>query len=168
LGIYLQKDFIFTSKRISVHPIHWRTEDIRTKSLTMAISSNVPYAKEPSTTSHNTSANSRYVNACATNMAPSKISSDSTASSKTHVDNTANFQGEVNTNNNLPTQADLKRIENFNILDQDGKPVPFKNLYSGPNVAKRVLIIFIRHFFCGVRIPHFPYSLSHNSKMNLC
>jgi hypothetical protein len=121
----------------------------------MAISSSFPYAREPSTTSHNTSANGRYVNACATNSAPPKSSSDST-SSKTQVDNTADFQGEVCTNNNLPTQADLKRIENLNVLDQDGKPVPFKNLYSGPNVAKRVLIIFIRHFFCGVRTPHFP------------
>jgi hypothetical protein len=161
LGICLQEEFLFTSNGEDLWPpkftrsqFTWRAEDIRTKSLIMAISSNFPYAKEPSTTSHNTSANGRYMNARATNMAAPKSSSDST-SSKTQVDNTADFEGEVSTNNNLPTQNDLKRLENFNVLDQDGKPVPFKNLYSGPNVAKRVLIIFIRHFFCGVRTLHF-------------
>jgi hypothetical protein len=114
------------------------------------------------------SANGIYVHAYAANVAPSKPSTDST-SSKTQVDNTADFEGEVSTNNNLPSQADLKRVENFSVLDQDGKPVPFKSLYSGPNVAKKVLIIFIRHFFCGVCASGLPLSsLPHNSKMNTC
>lgn len=63
------------------------------------------------------------------------------------------FNGDIKTDNKLPTLETLKRIENFSVLDQNGKTIPFKNLYTGPNVAKRVLIIFIRHFFCGVCIP---------------
>lgn len=62
------------------------------------------------------------------------------------------FLGDVKTDDKLPTLETLKEIENLSVLDQDGKAIPFKNLYTGPNVARRVLIIFIRHFFCGVRI----------------
>ncbi|KAI1327329.1 hypothetical protein F5Y16DRAFT_198823 [Xylariaceae sp. FL0255] len=62
--------------------------------------------------------------------------------------NPPDFQGEVQTNNEIPTQEDLKGIENYTVLDRDGKTRPFKSLYSGRNVPRRVLIIFVRHFFC--------------------
>ncbi|TDZ25827.1 Thioredoxin-like protein AAED1 [Colletotrichum orbiculare MAFF 240422] len=67
------------------------------------------------------------------------------------VDNTkpADFDGEVATNNDLPTPQVLKKIENYVVLDQHGKSHTFKSLYTGRNVARRVLIIFVRHFFCG-------------------
>ncbi|PVH89094.1 hypothetical protein DL98DRAFT_401821 [Cadophora sp. DSE1049] len=81
-----------------------------------------------------------------TNMACPKHSSDDSLSSH---DASADFSGDVNTNNNIPSQETLKRVENFPILDQDGRSIPFKNLYTGPNVARRVLVIFIRHFYCG-------------------
>ncbi|CZT41739.1 uncharacterized protein RSE6_01516 [Rhynchosporium secalis] len=64
-------------------------------------------------------------------------------------DAAAEFDGEVNTNDTLPTQETLKKVENHPILDQDGRSIPFKNLYTGPNVARRVLVIFVRHFYCG-------------------
>ncbi|KAG4414717.1 hypothetical protein IFR04_012151 [Cadophora malorum] len=80
------------------------------------------------------------------NMAYPKHSSDESFSSH---DASADFSGEVNTNNNIPSQETLKRVENFPILDQDGRSIPFKNLYTGPNVTRRVLVIFIRHFYCG-------------------
>jgi hypothetical protein len=66
------------------------------------------------------------------------------------VDNTVEFAGDVNTNNEIPSQEVLRKVESMLVLDKDGKTRPFKTLYSGPNVARRVLIIFIRHFFCGV------------------
>ncbi|CZS88245.1 hypothetical protein WAI453_000671 [Rhynchosporium graminicola] len=72
--------------------------------------------------------------------------SDTTLSSH---DAAAEFDGEVNTNDTLPTQETLKKVENHPILDQDGRSIPFKNLYTGPNVARRVLVIFVRHFYCG-------------------
>ncbi|TWU72448.1 hypothetical protein ED733_003676 [Metarhizium rileyi] len=59
------------------------------------------------------------------------------------------FDGEVTTNNELPTIETIKKIENYIVLDRDGKSRTFKSLYSGNNVARRVLVVFIRHFFCG-------------------
>ncbi|CAG8959893.1 hypothetical protein HYFRA_00013165 [Hymenoscyphus fraxineus] len=80
---------------------------------------------------------------------PKKSTENNHSLSQEHFDPTAEFDGEVETDNNLPTQKVLKEIEGMVVLDQHGKTVPFKDLYNGPNVARRVLIIFIRHFFCG-------------------
>lgn len=59
------------------------------------------------------------------------------------------FEGELATNNEIPSRETLRKIENYVVLDRDGKTHPFKSLYTGSNVARRVLIIFVRHFFCG-------------------
>ncbi|KAJ4267664.1 hypothetical protein NW762_003778 [Fusarium torreyae] len=59
------------------------------------------------------------------------------------------FEGELATNNDIPSVATLKKIEDYIVLDRHGKSHPFKSLYTGSNVARRVLIIFVRHFFCG-------------------
>ncbi|KAI0024166.1 AhpC/TSA antioxidant enzyme-domain-containing protein [Xylariomycetidae sp. FL0641] len=64
--------------------------------------------------------------------------------------NPPDFHGEVQTTNDLPTPETIRRIEDYTVLDRDGKSHSFKSLYSGHNVARRVLIIFIRHFFCGL------------------
>ncbi|KAI8630011.1 hypothetical protein F5Y19DRAFT_67924 [Xylariaceae sp. FL1651] len=63
--------------------------------------------------------------------------------------NPPDFQGEVQTNNDIPTLQTLRTIESYTVLDRNGKTHPFKSLYSGRNVARRVLVIFVRHFFCG-------------------
>ncbi|KAL3422556.1 hypothetical protein PVAG01_06712 [Phlyctema vagabunda] len=83
---------------------------------------------------------------------PAKTSIDTTSTGKqavNNVDETADFAGDVNTNDEIPSQAVLKKIEEYSVLDRDGKTIPFKSLYNGPNTTRRVLIIFIRHFFCG-------------------
>lgn len=67
-----------------------------------------------------------------------------------HGVNPLDFQGSVETNNDLPSIETLRKIENYVVLDRDGKTHPFKSLYTGKHVARRVLIIFVRHFFCGV------------------
>ncbi|PTB68538.1 hypothetical protein BBK36DRAFT_1191112 [Trichoderma citrinoviride] len=59
------------------------------------------------------------------------------------------FDGELQTNNELPSAEVQKMIEDYIVLDKHGKSRTFKSLYMGPNVARRVLVIFIRHFFCG-------------------
>jgi len=59
------------------------------------------------------------------------------------------FEGEVATDNELPSPEVLKKIEDYIVLDRDGKSHTFKSLYTGNNVSRRVLMIFIRHFFCG-------------------
>ncbi|KAG0646237.1 hypothetical protein D0Z07_8292 [Hyphodiscus hymeniophilus] len=86
-----------------------------------------------------------------TTTAPIKGSFDTSApSTAASSDVTAvDFTGDVNTNNDLPSQAILKSVADMPLLDKDGKVVPFKNLYSGTNGTRRVLVIFIRHFFCG-------------------
>lgn len=63
--------------------------------------------------------------------------------------NPLDFSGAVDSNHDLPTPQTLKRIENYMVLDRDGKSHPFKSLYSGKHVARRVMLIFVRHFFCG-------------------
>lgn len=60
------------------------------------------------------------------------------------------FEGSIDVNNDLPTEEDLKKVEDFLLLDAQGQSRPFKELYEAPLVAPRQLIIFIRHFFCGV------------------
>lgn len=60
------------------------------------------------------------------------------------------FDGELSTNNELPSTNVQKMIEDYIVLDRHGKSRTFKSLYMGNNKARRVLVIFIRHFFCGV------------------
>ena len=60
------------------------------------------------------------------------------------------FEGTAHVNNNIPTEKDLSTVADFLILDAQGKSRPFKDLYQAPHVASRQLVIFIRHFFCGV------------------
>jgi len=75
-----------------------------------------------------------------------------------HDLHSADFTGDINTNNEIPSQETLDKIANINVLDRDGRSIPFKNIYTGPNVARRVLVIFIRHFFCGVCLSSAPNS----------
>lgn len=105
------------------------------------------------------------VAATATTMAEQKNSvedkkqsgdDDKAAAASTSVPDTAaaeenplDFQGSVDSNNELPSAETLRKIEDYIVLDRHGRTHPFKSLYSGKHVARRVLIIFVRHFFCG-------------------
>lgn len=64
--------------------------------------------------------------------------------------NPPDFDGHVETDDEIPSPQVLRALENHIVLDSAGKTHPFKSLYSGPNVARRILVIFVRHFFCGV------------------
>jgi len=138
---------------------------LRTIRLTMAISSDALFAREAAVASApntapessvlaiNTSQEEKSTSLHTPNPTSSKTSSEtafSSPSSASTVDPTFEFPGEVNTANDIPSQEVLKRVENFTVLDKDGKSASFKSLYSGPNTARRVLVIFVRHFFCGV------------------
>lgn len=63
--------------------------------------------------------------------------------------NPPDFAGNVETDDEIPSPQVLRALESHVVLDSVGRTHPFKSLYSGPNVARRILIIFIRHFFCG-------------------
>ncbi|KAJ6440259.1 fmHP [Purpureocillium lavendulum] len=59
------------------------------------------------------------------------------------------FDGELATTDELPSPETLRKIDNYVVLDRHGKTHTFQSLYSGRNVARRVLVVFVRHFFCG-------------------
>lgn len=50
----------------------------------------------------------------------------------------------------LPTEAALSEAGEIMIKDKDGKEIALKSLYTGKPADERQLLIFIRHFFCGV------------------
>jgi hypothetical protein len=75
---------------------------------------------------------------------------DSISHDDGHGQNPLDFDGAVDSNNEIPSAETLRKIENYVVLDRDGRTHPFKSLYSGKHVARRVLVIFVRHFFCGV------------------
>lgn len=64
-------------------------------------------------------------------------------------DPSADFKGDLQVSQDLPTEKDVKKCEDLLVLGADGESRPFKSLYSGEGVASRQLIIFVRHFFCG-------------------
>ena len=55
--------------------------------------------------------------------------------------------------NSLPSRADLDAAGELPVYDLEGRAHPFKSLYSGPrHQGQRQLIIFLRHFYCGVSL----------------
>ncbi|KAJ6020529.1 hypothetical protein N7540_006033 [Penicillium herquei] len=48
----------------------------------------------------------------------------------------------------LPSTESFQKSKEYTVLDKKGKAHTFKSLYDGSE-STRVLIIFIRHFFCG-------------------
>lgn len=93
--------------------------------------------------------------------------------------NPLDFAGSVDITNlhQLPTLETIKKLDKHLVLDRNGKSHTFRSLYTGRHVARRVLVIFVRHFFCGVcfcafffPLPpslftstwHFPYEKFHS------
>lgn len=66
------------------------------------------------------------------------------------ADPTGDFSGDIQVSKKLPSKADLEKAANLPVLDVSGKPHAFKTLLPSADKLNRVLIIFIRHFFCGV------------------
>ncbi len=70
------------------------------------------------------------------------------------ADRSADFEGDIKVDNKPPTKEQLERAADIPVLDVNKKSHTFKSLYAdneqGP---RRVLVVFIRHFFCGVSAP---------------
>ncbi|KAJ5585357.1 uncharacterized protein N7459_005157 [Penicillium hispanicum] len=49
----------------------------------------------------------------------------------------------------LPSAETVRQAGSYEVLDREGKPHTFQSLYNEPSSASRVLVIFVRHFFCG-------------------
>ena len=54
--------------------------------------------------------------------------------------------------NAIPTSETLTAAWNVLVRDRTGKETSFGEAVAGPDVAPRVLVIFIRHWFCPVSI----------------
>jgi len=64
---------------------------------------------------------------------------------------TQEFHGDIKVSTSLPSKSTLEKTADLPIFDVDGNIIPFKSLYwSDGNESQKVMIIFIRHFFCGV------------------
>lgn len=59
------------------------------------------------------------------------------------------------TSEELPSPSSLERAAGVEVFDMEGKAHSFAQLYSGPDVTSRVLVIFVRHVFCGVSLMTF-------------
>ncbi|RDA82658.1 hypothetical protein CP532_3197 [Ophiocordyceps camponoti-leonardi (nom. inval.)] len=64
-------------------------------------------------------------------------------------DEKANAAETDSNNHELPSDEAIRRTEKYVLLDRHGRTHTFQSLYSGHNVARRVLVVFVRHFFCG-------------------
>ncbi|KAF5630321.1 oxidoreductase [Fusarium sp. NRRL 52700] len=51
-------------------------------------------------------------------------------------------------NDDLPTAEALKIADGIEVLDGKGEKHTFKSIYSGVGLPRRVLVVFVRHFFC--------------------
>lgn len=91
-----------------------------------------------------------------------KSTDPSTAQSTENADPTANFEGDIDVNNDIPSNKDISKAADLPVLDSDGSSHPFKSLYTETDgKPKRALIVFVRHFFCGVRLTFPSVNLIH-------
>ncbi|KAJ5669676.1 hypothetical protein N7462_010746 [Penicillium macrosclerotiorum] len=52
--------------------------------------------------------------------------------------------------NDIPPSVETcRKVEDYPVFDNKGNQHSFKSIYDGPDSPRRVLVIFIRHFFCG-------------------
>ena len=61
------------------------------------------------------------------------------------------FSGKLKVSQKPPTKKDLEKVADLPLLDRNGASRSFKSLHSDPEHRDiQTLVIFIRHFFCGV------------------
>ncbi|MCJ1286411.1 hypothetical protein MMC26_005756 [Xylographa opegraphella] len=59
------------------------------------------------------------------------------------------FDGTLKVSQRLPTAAELSKVADLPLLTVQNESVPFKSLYAAEQEGRRVMVIFMRHFFCG-------------------
>ena len=62
---------------------------------------------------------------------------------------TGDFKGDIQVDDTLPNKKMLDKANGLKLLDEDKKQHAFKDLHDGTG---RTLVVFVRHFFCGVRL----------------
>jgi hypothetical protein len=77
-------------------------------------------------------------------------SAESTVSSDS-CDSQDDLYGHFEVSRDLPSQETILKTGEIPVVDADGQETPFKSLLpAAESDRKRVLVIFVRHFFCGV------------------
>ncbi|MCJ1391919.1 hypothetical protein MMC18_004786 [Xylographa bjoerkii] len=76
------------------------------------------------------------------------------AQSKTEVPSApsgpqGDFDASLKVSQKSPTQAELSKVAELPLLTAQNESIPFKGLYTGEREGRRVMVIFLRHFFCG-------------------
>lgn len=63
-------------------------------------------------------------------------------------------KGDVNVDDKPPSAGDLAKAGKVEVFDAEGNKHRFADLVTdGDGRGKRVLVVFVRHFFCGVSVP---------------
>lgn len=57
---------------------------------------------------------------------------------------------DADVSNALPTAEALKQCAELPVYDAEGKVQTFKSLVDGDGSGNKHMVVFIRHFFCGV------------------
>lgn len=55
-----------------------------------------------------------------------------------------------NVNDEPPSASALKAADAIELYDENSKKHTFKSIYNRPDLPKRVLVVFVRHFYCCV------------------
>ncbi|KAJ5724183.1 hypothetical protein N7488_002218 [Penicillium malachiteum] len=79
------------------------------------------------------------------------IPTQSTGSTDMNPTSSAEAKNKAVPSNELPSIKSLQKCKEFTVLDKKGEAHTFQSLYDGEST--RILIIFIRHFFCGAITP---------------
>ena len=69
-------------------------------------------------------------------------------SSEQNIDRSA-VEHQVIESETLPSDDELKKVHGLKLLDAKGKSLNFEDLVK-QTATKKTLVVFIRHFFCGV------------------
>lgn len=67
---------------------------------------------------------------------------------------TGEWEGKVKMSQKLPSKADLQKIASLPVLDEKNESRSFQSLLSHEHTPSRTLVVFVRHFFCGVSYIH--------------
>ena len=151
--------FKVTKRKQKKREISWPVESNRNPIVNTDTppSTSVPSLYSGSTDSSTEGANSRP-------QSRARFSFTSTSklrpNSKCSVDDCSSFGLDMKSPSKLSSEATLEEAGNVPIFDADGNSRPFKSLYAGNQaIGEQQLIIFVRHFFCGVSLPNIQVHL---------
>lgn len=87
--------------------------------------------------------------------APSSVASHDAHSCGYDADDWfSRFRDDIDVSDEQPSATQLAAAGKVPIIDVHGNSRPFSSLYSeGEAIGERQLILFVRHFYCGVSLP---------------